>query len=479
MAYLADCDWDIFVSYAHDDKPRVGAAAKWIPRFKEALAVELNRYTGEHFSIYFDEDAQRFDDEIENILKKVRRSGIFLMIGSPNFVASAWCRNEIRTFRETVGDPSRIFIAEIMALRGRDYPVDVPNNLQARFWTRDDGPPMTLTPGDARYKLLFARMANQIFERIEKMRESGPGPAPVALPDPRRDEAPESDGTVPGKLFVAYGREVEEDRDALISYLAGLGVRMVDLPADMPEDEAGLASVIERGIGDASVYVQLLSRRPIRPLGEGARSPTDLQLDAARAGLGENDIFLWRPDDLDPEKNPDPAYKEVLRRAENPTIAELAKALRDRMIAKAAEAPPGTEEPIVLVINADPEDREFADELMDACNDRECMAILDHYAHGDKHGVDWSDASAVAFVQGKVPVGWLTARCVVFNRMLAGRRGAAQSKGQVILYAPPGPKDPVRISGRTRFDQIDVSNQWSTAPFEQWLDKIGARRVGG
>src|SRR5688572_32352559 len=89
MAYLSDCDWDIFISYAHDDKPRVGPAAKWIARFKEALAVELNRYAGEHFNIYFDEDAQRFDDEIENILAKVRKSGIFLMIGSPNFVASS------------------------------------------------------------------------------------------------------------------------------------------------------------------------------------------------------------------------------------------------------------------------------------------------------------------------------------------------------------------------------------------------------
>ncbi|HMJ92668.1 MAG TPA: toll/interleukin-1 receptor domain-containing protein [Allosphingosinicella sp.] len=477
MAYLSDCDWDIFVSYAHDDKPKVGPAAKWIVRFKEALAVELNRYTGEHFNIYFDEDAQRFDDEIENILAKVRKSGIFLMIGSPNFVASPWCRNEIRTFREEIGDPSRIFIAEIMALRGRDYPVDVPNNLQARFWTREDGPPITLTSGDPRYKLLFAKMANQIFERIEKLREAKPRPVPPA-PGPQPVKHVPAMGAVPGKLFVAYGREVDEERDALVSYLAGLDVAVVDLPTEMPEDEAELASSIERGIGEASVYVQLLSRRPIRPLGEGSRSPTALQLEAAHKALGENDIFLWRPDDLDPEKNPDPDYKEMLRRAENPTIAELAKAIRDRMIARAAEIPAGRDDPIVLVINADPEDREFADELMDACNDRECMAILDDYANDDKDGVDWSDASAVAFVQGNVPRAWLTARCIVFNRVLAGRRGASQSKGQVILYAPPGPKAQVRISGMTRFDQIDVSNQWSTAPFEQWLDKIGARRVG-
>src|SRR5687768_9802702 len=139
MAYLSDCDWDIFVSYAHDDKPKIGPAANWIVKFVEGLAVELNRYTGVHFNIYFDQNAQRFNEEIGGILDKVRRSAIFLMIGSPNFLQSSWCRNEIRTFRESVDDTSRIFIAEIMGLRGRAYPVEVPNNLQARFWENEGG----------------------------------------------------------------------------------------------------------------------------------------------------------------------------------------------------------------------------------------------------------------------------------------------------------------------------------------------------
>src|SRR5688500_16455534 len=130
---------------------------------------------------------------------------------------------------------------------------------------------MTLTSGDPRYKLLFARMANQIFERIEKLREAKPRPV-QAPPGPQPARHVPAEGAVPGKLFVAWGREVDEERDALVSYLAGLDVSVVDLPAEMPEDEASLASLIERGMREASVYVQLLSRRPIRPLGEGARS---------------------------------------------------------------------------------------------------------------------------------------------------------------------------------------------------------------
>ena len=128
----------------------------------------------------------------------------------------------------------------------------------------------------------------------------------------------------------------------------------------------------------------------------------------------------------------------------------------------------------VLLINADPEDEETAGRLLRACRGRRCEAMLDSSELNDERRRQWADATAVAFVQGRADRGGLMARFRIFQRERASNGTPSELKRQAIVYGPPPPKLTGVIVAR-RLDDIDISTDPSVEPFEQWLDKIGAR----
>ena len=477
----ADYDWDIFISYAHDDKPK-GAASNWIEKFKQQLEFQIKTLSGSKYDrIYYDKDTQTYNARVKSILQKVGRSKVLLIIGSPNWVNSRWCQDEAATFIRHHGGAAEIFVAEMMGLRDGRYPVEISELLQARFWQKDpSGARMTLTWGDKEYKRLIAKLANQMCDALDAMK-AGPASRPtVAAPS----SAPKTGAVGPARspeVVVAYAaEEVSDERDNLISYLEDLGAPVAPLPAEMPRRATELQAALDAVLDSSSVYVQLLGRKKQRIVGDGAESATDLQFRAAEAQLSADDMFLWRPDDIDPERNPDEAYKLLLRHAENQSIPELAQAVADKLKAKRPIAvPAGSGEVPIVVINADPEDQELADRLSELCWGRTCEAIVDDFELNDDRRKQWSDASAVAFVQGRADRGWLVARYSIFKRDRAGRAAGSELRGQAVVYGPPAPKRLATIVA-PKLEEIDASgDDFDWVPFEDWLDKIGARRVTG
>jgi hypothetical protein len=486
MAFAdADYDYDVFISYAHDDKPQ-GGGSNWILRFKQQLTYQINSLTGTKYNrIYFDEDVQTYNARVKSILHKVTRSKVLLIIGSPNWANSRWCQDEAEAFVRHHGDSAQIFVAEMMGLRDGRYPAAVSELLQARFWQKDNsGTRMTLTSGDKKYKHLVARLANQMCDALDGMSAGAARPAQrEPLPSSAPPVAPKGAATKAGQpeVVVAYAAdEVDDERASLISYLKDLGVAVAELPADMPRPAAELEAALAAVLDDRSVYVHLLGRKKQRIPDEAHENATDLQFGAAEAVLPTVDIFLWRPDDIDPERNPDEGYKQLLRHAENQSIPELAQAIADRIRTKRpSEAPAGAADVPIVVINADAEDQELADRLSELCWGRTCEAIVDDCELNDDRRQQWADASAVAFVQGRADRGWLIARYSIFKRERASRAGGSDLRGQAVVYGPPAPKRLGTIVA-PNLDVIDASSDdFNAAPFETWLDKIGARRATG
>ena len=338
MATRSDHEWDLFISYARADKypdPR----SDWISKFKEKLSHEIEGATGRRLAIFFDETSQRFNEPLTSILDKVRRSRIFLAIGSPNYVGSDWCLNEARAFHERNADVARTFVAELRQMQDENpYPEPLAGLLHARFWYLDGSTPMTMSSGEKQYKRQMAVLTAQISQALRDLNrcvpEDGPlgtdrparrdarggattGPnlsqAAPATPAARPSDAKPAVATPPSQaVLVGYGpEEVWEERESLINYLGGLGIEMVGLPAEAPRTEDELDPVLADLLGKAGLYVQLLGRRKGRPLEGSADTVTQRQWAAAELRLPAGDLFLWRPADIEPELNPDDTYKPL------------------------------------------------------------------------------------------------------------------------------------------------------------------------
>ncbi|MEA3052774.1 MAG: hypothetical protein QOG72_1677 [Sphingomonadales bacterium] len=493
MAYLSGFDWDVFISYAQADNQQSGRYRRWITLFNDRLRKEIQKYLKGELAVFFAERDQKAYRTIQNIFKEIEGSAIFLVIGSPNWVRSEdWCQAELKWFLKHHPDPSRVFVAEFEPPEGdMSYPDELPDNLRREFWKyRSMEVAMPLIPGDALFTETLKRLAKEIRERFtllktrpvdddreedeekQNYKPEGSTLAPVASPKP---EIPLSKKVYLGKrVFVAHGSpEVEVERSETIAYLSGFGITIVEPHIPESRSSVEFAKSVENGLRGADAYVQLFGRRKVEPLDGSAESPTYLQLRAARAaGLTDDDIFLWLPDDIAPEKMSDTEYGRCLGRARNGShVPDLTQAVLARLETTIVP-PPDPNAPLSLVINADPEDRAQARELIQACAGRRCRVILDKFSLNELARKEWLNADAVAYVHGKSPDEWLAARYHEFNKERANK-GLGEPKGQVIIYAPPPPKEIGDVGGGDHLKELDLSKEWSVEPFKAWLDDIG------
>lgn len=121
MAFISNCEYDIFISYAHvDNLAMPGQADGWIEQFYKHLNLMLAKRFGrmDSVKIWWDqkrlEGSMLFDHSIEEGIKK---SAIMICLHSPGYIQSDYCLKELRLFHEkiqndsigpSVGDRSRI-----------------------------------------------------------------------------------------------------------------------------------------------------------------------------------------------------------------------------------------------------------------------------------------------------------------------------------------------------------------------------------
>jgi len=104
MAFLSSngFDFDIFVSYAHvdDEMPLQSNPQGWVTTLTSHLKNKLDQKLGRHeaYALWMDQELRGGQPITPNILAKVQRSAILLVVLSPGYVASEWCRRELDTF---------------------------------------------------------------------------------------------------------------------------------------------------------------------------------------------------------------------------------------------------------------------------------------------------------------------------------------------------------------------------------------------
>ncbi len=112
MAYLAPhFEFDVFVSYSHGDPLGHGDSPlkRWTAKLVHELTSEICSVDTEFddLQVWLDEQTDptaRLTDELRH---KVTSSGILMIVMTPRYLASCWCRDELEWFRQQVHDRSR------------------------------------------------------------------------------------------------------------------------------------------------------------------------------------------------------------------------------------------------------------------------------------------------------------------------------------------------------------------------------------
>lgn len=146
---LAEFPVDVFFSYSHGafSGQSNSELKRWSQKLAEDLREELN-FTGLDVSLFLDE-SDRQDESVDRtesldlqLRQQVERAGLFLMMMSPQYLRSAWCRQELDWWQGRSGGDAfavgnRLLIARIYPTNEAAWPKGLGEIPGYFFYDRD------------------------------------------------------------------------------------------------------------------------------------------------------------------------------------------------------------------------------------------------------------------------------------------------------------------------------------------------------
>jgi TIR domain len=315
----------VFVSYPHGEN-----ASGWVTQLVTQLDLRVNGMLDEesvHFWIDFQLD--RSDSLTEQIRDAIRKSSLFLMIGSPRFLKSEWCKNkELPDFmrQEFKG---RIFIVEKRPFDRKRLPAVLQDQLTYEFWTREPlnerwrefGEPVSSALSDPDYQAVLNYLSQDVAAKLKKLskasRISQPAEsvqnfsAPCGNGDRNGSVSdPAGQNGTPLVFLAESTRDLGTQRQAVKSYLTQAGVEIIE-PVGFPGDEAGYRRMLVELLQPKGIiFAQLLDDRPGPTLDDALTRVVWLQWDVARKQ--RLPILQWRSPVLDPGDVSDQTTRTLL-----------------------------------------------------------------------------------------------------------------------------------------------------------------------
>lgn len=373
-----DSGLDVFVSYAHaDNGVPVGASVPhgWVT----ALASNLNEGPNvfkKHF--FIDHQLSPGDNFSADLVSKVERSSLLVLLLSQNYIDSEWCGRElehfVRSHSADAAAPRDVFVVELFPYESfTSVPPAIQllrkRLIQAKFWFQPReaaapslaGYPSALESGpegQAHYWSVLNGLRVALDTRLRELRAQCPpsnsampaaAAASAASPSAASLAAPSPSRPVLGTVLLADTTDdLEAQRTAVRLALEPEGIVVLpegDYVGLTPQEfEAAIAGDLAR----ADLFVQLLSPTPGRkPRGFEAPLP---QLQYRLASQAKLPMLQWCERQPAADEIADTAHAELFKteflRATHRTDFETIviqqlraqKDLRDRVAAAAAAA---------------------------------------------------------------------------------------------------------------------------------------------
>jgi hypothetical protein len=491
MVYIPGCKHDVFISYAHFDNEADTQEIKWVSRFQTDLKKALRQRLGMDPDIFFDSKGLQAHHELNELLTDVCASAIFLPILSPSYVKRDWTIKELEAFDGTPSTRNRVVTVELLPVKENDIPPRFLRLKRTLFWWSDESEedvPLKLTPksNPDKYDRRLQTLAHQMEEllralyddraskskaTIQETKAPDGKPAGASRIEVKPQPAAADASPLAGKvvLLAQVTNDLYDERDQVLAYLKQYGVKV------LPEGEylqggAEFASAVRADLEQAELFVQLLgpyrSNRPGDLKDDGGEPKSYAQFQYAAAKQRGLAVLQWRRPDLDIAPiihwdKPLLEGPEVLAMGLQEFIKEIRKTFeRASAAAAAAERKSTAPNGDFLFINADSSDKELADQLLQAFENKPDWMAAGPLFEGSADDItkdldaNLVDCGALVLVYGHAAAPWVRAQLRRYSKLERLRQDSPRRKA--ILFAPPAPKSDIGVSGG--FQKIDCQN---------------------
>jgi TIR domain len=499
-AFTPDWQHDLFISYGRvDDSPGDNGERGWVSRFVDDLKARLSQRLGrkDTFSVWRDEQDLAADIDLEKqIANAVQNSACMLVIMSPAYCASSWCKTERSSFLKWLNDRKesggRIFVIDRDPLGAGDRKPPEFNNLRGyQFWTGDPMDEANLPrPLDkdleldvAKYKAGINRVAVGIETALREIVERS------------RQKTVEPDLIVCKTAATIFLAEVTDDLwpqwNKVRTEFDQQGLRVVS--GGTPRDIATTESTVAAALKESQLFVQLLSQVAGRPLSDADETYACLQNRLAHeSGIR---ILQWRSPQLteevfDQQGIEDPRHRALIFgcvRAEH--IEDFKRYVVEVATASRPPKQPQTDRGMIFVnYKADGDDTKLAQDLCDYL-DLKGFGVITPVDDSDDNpeeiradfekNVLSSRSWIVVYGDNRSKL-WVRRRLNEINQLLCEH---SQSGSIHLCAGPPAPKEvtsPLRLVGfkLPRMSVIDCQEGFDGERLTEFLQAMNLAEKG-
>ena len=448
MAAVPGYDYDMFVSYAHlDNQPPAAGIAGWVELLVEKLQLEVRQRGIRQFEALSDEKLAENFPLTPQLLSKIGRSATLLVVMSPAYLQSDWCRREREAFLNLVHDriaEGSVFVVEVREVNHSEYPKEFADLVPVSFWLKDpesktDRPLGVPNPDEEKYYKRLLRLSYLIKCQMEHL---------VAKQSRPQDKEISPVAVGPSvTVYVARSTEDLEDREEeLRSYLGQYGITVLPQTRYPQTDAAAFEGAMQSDLSLSKLYVQLLSGSRGRELDfpPFKRHPCFQHEVAQRL---EKPKFLWRDRSLELSSIRDPEYLKLVESARTSAFEEFKRAVADEALKPQAQSPDPP--PYVMVfVNADHRDRELARQIGRELkqNGVECLYPLES-GTPEEIRRDLEDTirecDGILFIYGRIGADWVRYQWRQGRKALSQRK--TPLKALAVFEGPPPDKTDIAV----------------------------------
>jgi hypothetical protein len=466
MAFVQGCQNDIFVSYAHvDDQPLPGTNSGWVSTFVGCLRTRLAQRLGrsDAFSLWMDHELLGSQSITRQLIDRARNSATLIVVLSPGYAASGWCKRERETFLDLVQEQSArpIFVVERDRVDEAERPAALTDFKGFTFWIQDrDGrSPRILgspapSPFDYEYYSRIDDLSHEIAQTLRglKAHNDQVAASTLGLADGcSKDFVQRPTGFLaPGAQFegrpTVFLAQVTDDldveRNSVKRFLDQAGIRIVP-DVWYSQDPKSFREAVARDLAESELFVQLLSGVPGKKPADLPEGYLKCQLDLAIKT--DKPLVQWRNVAIDVASIEDEAHLALLQgpmvRAE--PLEDLKQHIRRRILEK-PETPAPKRTSTFVFVDMDSGDRSMAEQVCE---------ILERHGAGYalplntadpgefRRDLEWNlaECDALVVIYGETTATWVRAQIRECQKAVAHRQRPLRSLA--VFEGPPEQKD--------------------------------------